>query len=70
MLAYTHSYIFLIKIAKEISNKIGFIYNVQTGLVFNPKTSSCDRQENLEVGEKCRTYYNETFIDELRGRLA
>ena len=39
----------------------------QTGLVFNQKTSSCDRQENLEANDPCRGYYNDTFLEGLGG---
>jgi len=38
----------------------------QTGLVFNPKTSSCDRQDNLDATDPCRNYYNETTLEDLR----
>ena len=41
--------------------------NFQTGLVFNQKTSSCDRQENLEANDPCRGYYNDTFLEGLGG---
>jgi len=39
----------------------------QTGLLFNQKTQSCDRQENLAPNDPCRGYYNETFLEGLRG---
>jgi len=39
----------------------------QAGLVFNPKTSLCDQQENLDSNDNCRSYYNETFLENIRG---
>ena len=41
---------------------------LQTGLLFNQKTKSCDRQENLAPNDPCRGYYNETFLEGLRGK--
>jgi len=39
----------------------------QTGFVFNQVTSSCEHQDKLEEGDRCRTWYNQTVLDELRG---
>ena len=41
---------------------------LQTGLLFNQKTQSCDRQENLVPNDPCRGYYNETFLEGLKGK--
>jgi len=38
----------------------------QTGLVFNPETVACDRQENLDINEPCSRHYNETTIEGLK----
>jgi len=39
----------------------------QTGFVFNQATSSCDRQDKLDEGDRCRNWYNETVLEDLRG---
>ena len=49
-------------------NIILITFLLQTGLLFNQKTQSCDRQENLAPNDPCRGYYNETFLEGLRGK--
>ena len=48
---------------------ITFNYQIQTGLVFDEKTSSCARQETLPETDPCRNYYNETTLDALKNGI-
>ena len=61
-LKYTNNQFLLVNIIL-----ISFL--LQTGLLFNQKTQSCDRQENLAPNDPCRGYYNETFLEGLRGKI-